>query len=233
MSNNNHRGFTLIEMLIALVIFSSAISLVLLGLEQGRQFWFKISDRIAEQGSLYNRELWLAAMFAEANGAYFTSAYAQATPYFMGANDQINFISNAPILGGPGTYAAVMLKFSREGDHYQLQYFEAPNKDPYYGGHHYFAINKPVVLFDNITGYHMRYLAPESEVQLEWAPLEENSQLRESPEWIPRFNSTQEAAMPIMVHMRLEFEEQPYQDWYFNVNRYSNSADPYGQVSAN
>ena len=228
--NKTNRGFTLVEMLIALVIFSSVISLVLLGLEQGRQFWFKASDKMAEQGHLYNREQWLSAMFAEANSALHPASYSQATPYFMGTNDQINFITNAPILGGPGTYAAVLLKFSREGDKYQLHYFEAPNKDPYYGGHDYFALDKPTVLLDNITDFKLRYLAPESEVQLEWAPLEEGSRLRETPEWIPQFSSIQEAAMPIMVHLQLELPNKQQQDWYFPVNRFSNSADPYGQV---
>lgn len=228
--NSSNRGFTLVEMLVALVIFSSAISLVLLGLEQGRQFWFKMSDKMAEQGSLYHREQWLSAMFTEANGALYPASYSQATPYFMGSSEQINFITNAPILGGPGTYAAVLLKFSRQGDHYQLHYFEAPNKDPYYGGHDYFLLDKPTLLLDNITDFTIRYLAAESEVQLEWAPLEENSQWRETPEWIPIFNSQQESAMPIMVHVQFTQSQQPPQDWYFNVNRFSNSADPYGQV---
>lgn len=223
-------GFTLVEMLVALVVFSSAISLVLLGLEQGRQFWFKVSDKIAEQSSLYHREQWLSAMFTEANSAHFPDGNNQTAPYFMGASDHINFITNAPILGGPGTYAAVMLKFARAGDNYQLHYFEAPNKDPYYGGHDYFSTAEATVLIDDISSYNVRYLAPESEVQLEWAPTEGG--VRDQPEWLPTFNSSQEAAMPIMVHLQFSRSQEPTQDWYFTVNRYSNSTDPYAQIGA-
>lgn len=230
--NKNSRGFTLIEMLIALVIFSSVISLVLLGLEQGRQFWFKISDKIAEQSSLYNREHWLSAMFTEANASLFPAEHSQATPYFMGSNDSVNFITNAPILGGPGTYAAVQLKFEREGDHYQLHYFESPNKDPYYGGHDYFSTSSPTVLLDDITEFKVRYLAPKTEQFISWAPMAEGSQRRDSPQWIAQFNSSQEADMPLLVHFQLTFSDKQQQDWYFRVNYYRNSADPYDQVSS-
>lgn len=224
-------GFTLVEMLIALVIFSSAMSLVLLGLEQGRQFWFKISDKMAEQSSLYNREHWLSAMFTEANPSLFPADYGQAIPHFMGTNDSVNFITNAPILGGSGTYAAVMLKFERVDDHYQLHYFEAPNKDPYYGGHDYFSTRPPTVLLDNISRFSLRYLAPVSELSISWAPSAENSLTRDTPEWVAQYSSSQEVAMPLMVHLQLELSNQQPQDWYFRVNHYNNSADPYDQVS--
>lgn len=229
---NSNRGFTLVEMLVALVVFASAISLLLVGLEQGRQFWFKMSDKMSEQGSLYNRERWLSAMFSEANSAYFPDGNSQASPYFIGETDHINFLTNAPILGGPGSYAAVMLKFDRVEDHYQLQYFEAPNKDPYYGGHDYFSPSQATLLVDDISSYKVRYLAPESEVHLDWAPQDGSNALRATPEWLTQFNSSQESAMPIMVHLQLERKNQQVQDWYFDVNRYSNSADPYAQIGA-
>ena len=223
-------GFTLVEMLVALVIFSSAISLVLLGLEQGRQTWFKVSEKISHQGAQYHREQWLATMFTQANSSHFPNGVGQAAPYFMGSTERINFITNAPILGGPGTYAAVMLKFSSAEKGYQLQYFEAPNQDPYYGGHDYFQDDQGLSLISNIERFEIRYLAAENEELIDWAP--QGNQSRDQPQWYGTFNSGQEEAMPMMVHVQFNRYNEPTQDWYFTVNRFSSSADPYAQIGA-
>lgn len=226
------RGFTLVELMVAMAIFSSAVALVLFGLEQGRQQWHKTTVRMETQGSLFNRERWIATMLEQANASFFPASYAEATPWFNGETDGFSFITNAPILGGPGTYAAVRLHMQRHNQHYQLYYTEAPGKDPYYGAEA--ALAAPgIMLLDNISRFQLRYLAPENISQISWAPTSDGTARRTKPEWLAGFNSRTEAAMPIMVHLQLELAGEPPQDWYWPVNQYSYSADPLGEVRAN
>lgn len=225
-------GFTLVELMVALAIFSSAVTLVLFGLEQGRQQWQKTTARMETQGSLFNRERWITTMLEQANASFFSTSYAEAAPWFQGNDDGFSFITNAPILGGPGTYAAVKLYMQRKEQHYQLYYTEAPGKDPYYGLE--VALAAPgIILQDNINRFSLRYLAPANIEQIDWAPASDGVAQRSSPQWLNRFNSISEASMPIMVHLHLELAGEPPLDWYFPVNRYSYSADPQGLIDAN
>lgn len=216
-------GFTLIELLVALAVFSMAVSLIMMGFEQGRLNWSKSIDKTSEIRKVYNRYQWIQNTFSQANTANFSTGISEATPYFEGDQYLLSFISNAPAISGPGTYARVEFEFKNEVSRYALVYRESVNQDPYFG---YYSNVEPqeLVLFDNIKSYNIDYLAPPN-FEDALARFRDVSDIRYEPTWVKEYQANEEGLLPLSVHLELHFTNGEVKDWFFPIPVYSVSAD--------
>ncbi|WP_019933284.1 type II secretion system protein [Oceanimonas smirnovii] len=220
---NKHKGFTLIELLVALAVFSMAISLIMLGFEQGRLNWSKSIDNTSEVRKMYNRYQWIQNTFAQANTSNFVTAIAEAMPYFEGDQYVLAFLSNAPAISGPGTYAKVEFEFQSEGSAYALVYRESVNQDPYLG---FYGDTEPkeLVLFDKIKSYRIDYLAPPN-FEDALSRFRDASDIRYEPTWLKAYQADEEGLLPLSVHFELHFTSGEVKDWFFPIPVYQMSAD--------
>ncbi|MCC4264597.1 type II secretion system GspH family protein [Oceanimonas baumannii] len=220
---SKQNGFTLIELLVALAVFSMAVSLIMMGFEQGRLNWSKSIDNTSEVRKVYNRYQWIQNTFAQANTSNFSTGISEAMPYFKGDQYLLSFISNAPAISGPGTYARVEFEFKSEVSRYALVYRESINQDPYLG---YYSDVEPqeLVLFDNIKSYNIDYLAPPN-FEDALARFRSASDIRYEPTWIKAYQADEEGLLPLSVHLEIHFTNGEVKDWFFPIPVYRVSAD--------
>lgn len=218
------QGFTLIEMLVALAVFSSVISLVLYALEQGRLSWSRGNDRTEELHSLVNRQTWLTQMFTQAVPSTFSVDYGTESPFLKGDSSSIVFLSNAPVLSGPGTYALVVLRIEQQQDAQQsLVFYQWINRDPYYGLPSSFNSGEKLVLLEGISDANWSYyLSPRTEASS--AELKLNQfKPRYAGEWSDSYDAYNELKLPEKVHLGFTLHDQHYV-WSFNMPQRTNAA---------
>lgn len=154
-------GFTLIEVLVALAVFSSVIALMMFGLDQGRLQWQKATEQTQSYQQLLARKQWLTQLFEQANASLFRQTYASEVAYFLGDQQQLTFISNAPIVSGPGTYARVSLNVASQPNGQQKLVFKQwPYSDPYLGIHESVDPDQTLTLLENIQDVSWQYYFP-------------------------------------------------------------------------
>lgn len=75
MKNKKTNGFTLVELLVTIVIFSFSLSIILSGLDQGRLAWSRLEKKVELSSSLQSRFNWLSMMFNDSNATLFPLNY--------------------------------------------------------------------------------------------------------------------------------------------------------------
>jgi len=118
------RGYTLIEVLVALAIFTAMVTLAGMALNQGlRQY-----HGLMEQGLdfwRYARMIWIDKSFNSATDYYVRTRSDGWFPYFRGGPDGISYVSRAPFAGD--LPVVVWLKKERDGEGVTtLTYYELP-----------------------------------------------------------------------------------------------------------
>ncbi|CAM3774798.1 general secretion pathway protein J [Vibrio aerogenes CECT 7868] len=213
----NQSGFTLVEMLVSLAVFSAVLSIVMTGLHQGQMQWERGSKQLDQADYLIKRQNWLRQMFAQANTATFRIEYGAEAPYFLGNEQSLTFISDAPIISGPGTYATVRLKLRQQDDDlYEMVLTQKPYSDPYLDPQANPDDGKSLVLFHDIQHLSWRYfLAP----RMEATPLEikyNRFKPRMEGYWDSEFDANFEQELPQYVALSFKMHQQQY-DWYFEL----------------
>lgn len=223
-SYKSAQGFTLIEVLVALAVFSSVISLVLYGLEQGRLSWARGNHQVEELRSLVNRQNWLTQMFTQAVPSTFSAGYGTEVPYLQGDSTSLSFITNAPVISGPGTYAFVILRFEQQPNATQsLVFYQWINRDPYYGIPTSFTTGERLVLLTDLSEARWDYyLSPRIEASSNEIGLG-NFQPRHSGQWSNGYDAFDELKLPEKLHLTFTQNGHHYV-WGFNMPQRTNAA---------
>lgn len=225
MRNKKTNGFTLVELLVTIVIFSFSISIVLSGLDQGRLAWSRLEKKAELSSVLQSRFNWLSMMFNDSNATLFPLNYGEASPFFKGNDQSLYLLTNSPILSGPGNYATATLWFASNRNGFILNYAEKKNADPFYGNLYFDRDKEATVLLNNIKTYYIRYLAPIREPsEGESIPLSDEKYYRSEPVWLDFFDSNKEMAMPLLVNISMVLSNEKKIDWFFPVTRYTSSS---------
>ncbi|EEY50293.1 prepilin-type N-terminal cleavage/methylation domain-containing protein [Vibrio cholerae] len=196
----NSSGFTLIEVLVSLVVFSSVVSLVLVGLEQGRLQWDRSMRSTEHSYKLLLRKQWLDQLFSQSNGATFQISYGTEAPHFLGTSTDVSFISNAPIISGPGTYASVNLALEAQNNGLnRLVFKQWPYSDPYLGIPNEATKTNTLVLIEDIQALEWEYyLAPRDEAT-PWELKYNTFTRRPEGIWAQEYDGRFEQAIPQTV----------------------------------
>ncbi|MBO0505575.1 type II secretion system protein [Aeromonas caviae] len=225
MKNKKTNGFTLVELLVTIVIFSFSLSIILSGLDQGRLAWSRLEKKVELSSSLQSRFNWLSMMFNDSNATLFPLNYGEAGPFFKGNDQSLYLLTGSPILAGPGNYATATLWFANNGSNFTLNYAEKRNADPFYGNQYFDRDKEKTVLLYDIKSYNIRYLAPIREPsEGESIPLNEEKYYRSEPAWLDFFDSNKEMAMPLLINISMVLSNEKRVDWFFPVTRYTSSS---------
>jgi general secretion pathway protein J len=120
----NSKGYTLIEVLVALVIFSSMMLLAGAALNQGLSQYRGLID----QGLNFwesARKIWLDKSFNSATDYYVFTKADRWFPYFKGDFNYINYVTLSPFVGEQPV-VVWMKKELGENNKWQLLYYEMP-----------------------------------------------------------------------------------------------------------
>lgn len=118
------RGYTLIEVLIAMAIFSSMMFLATAALNQGlRQY-----HGIVEKGLDFWRNVrffWIEKSFSSATDYYMSTRENGWTPYFIGNQDVVSYVSLSPLVGDLPVVVWLKNEKGEDGKR-SLVYYELP-----------------------------------------------------------------------------------------------------------
>ncbi|WP_217514159.1 PulJ/GspJ family protein [Vibrio metschnikovii] len=221
---NNQKGFTLIEVLVALVIFSSVVSIALFGFEQGKNAWQRSLSQSQIVEREYARYLWLNNLFNQAVASNFSYGYADSNPFFEGDEKTVSFLSESPIISGPGTYAWVQIGYRIDDDNeMNIIFSETPNADPYWGLYTS-QFSRSLILFDNIADFHFSYLMEKSVMS------PRGIMVRGEREWVNRYDSRNSKSLPVMVKLTVMTKSGRSFDWFFKIPNQSRAGDSGSQL---
>ncbi|MDO6527420.1 prepilin-type N-terminal cleavage/methylation domain-containing protein [Motilimonas sp. 1_MG-2023] len=222
-----HKGFTLIEMLVALSIFSAVMGLALLAFEQGRLNWTRSLHSGESESRVLYREQWLRLAFEQSVAARFRSGSSQSSPFFYGDNENMRFLSSAPIFQGPGKVAAIELQIKRVDEQWQLRYREKLGADPQRGL--YMAEVDWFPLLTNLKSIEFSYEgdihAPFND-SISSIPQGKQAYYRDQPAWLSKFESEYEESIPRRVKIRFIDQNSQIFEWVFTLNHHSNVLEP-------
>lgn len=183
------RGFTLIEMMVALAIFSLLISILLGGYSQGLSLWQRAIDKSSVWQSYQYRSLWISRLTQQLVAAGYRMASGSTTDFFQGNQMGFVAISSAPISTAVGRPVPVEFKLyeNMELGYVQLLYREASKaNDPERGMD--LEASPWVVLIDQINNAQFSYYIQESRslIDEELQGTVRNFEWRTEAKWIPR-----------------------------------------------
>lgn len=117
-------GYTLIEVLIAAAIFGSMVTLATMALDQG----LKQYQGLMEKGINFwdhARHIWIQRSFGAATDYYIHTKTDGWTPYFIGNQEIVSYVSLSPLAGDLPVVAWIRKEQETDGK-YSLTYYELP-----------------------------------------------------------------------------------------------------------
>jgi len=197
----HHQGFTLIEMLIAIAIFSSLIAVLLMSFHQGLSLWEKGHKKAARWISLEHRYDWLEHVFSQANAAGYHVAGKHMRPFFHGDKKEMTLITAAPIMDTPGSLKPVQFRWIERDGRYALMYREGrQGADVHMDS---FDFSDWIPLLHGVEKAYFRYEAPINpfpvDLPRDSLPEDMRKRYRDAPEWMSVFDSEAIVSLPSRV----------------------------------
>lgn len=103
-SRAHERGFTLLELLIALTLFGLLMTVLLGGLRLGTRVWEASGERLEEQGEILTLQGFLRQRLEEAWPVEEAYRSDEAEPLFDGEADRLRLVSSMPASLGEGLF---------------------------------------------------------------------------------------------------------------------------------
>jgi general secretion pathway protein J len=191
MKRLGQRGFTLLELILALSIVAAMLAIVFGGLRVGIRAW----QRGGERSEALQHARSLAALLTQSLGgaaADLAPAPAGAQPevLFQGQPDRLGFVTTAPPFPLPGSIAftAVMLSVD-EGEQpgFAIREKAMPNEEP-------FEETPPILVDPTLTGVRFRYMR---DLEGSWEEVWDGAQERALPRAIEVTLSTMVNGLPV------------------------------------
>lgn len=218
-----NRGFTLVEMLVALAIFSLLITALLSGFHRGLAMWEQSAKKEQIWQTLLLRQQWLRSLFSQTLlGNYTKSQEDVYVPFFQGSARQLNIMTASPLLDNPGHTKPIQLKFELdiERHEYTLYYVEGewhtdPDRDIHWN-------ETRVPLLQHLKQGNFSYEAfafPLPEM-IEASTLSKyaKQRYREKTEWLNNYDAEQMWLFPRRVKIDFIDAQNVSHTWQFLFN---------------
>lgn len=211
------KGFTLIEMLVAMAIFTALISVLMLGFQQGLLLWDKSQKQ--SQHWLHNefRYSLLDTLFSQAiiaDNQYDKGLFAS---YFNGTSHNIKLISAAPIMDVNGRVRTIELQATHNQQQWSLRYRESTRYSDLDRGINWG--NDWIELLTQLKEITFSYLAPAfplpPELDPRWLTKEEKLHYRDTPTWMPTYDSQKRWFYPVQIAIDFTDNRDITHQWLF------------------
>lgn len=228
------RGFTLVEMIIALTIFSLMMTLLMAGFSQGLDLWKRGSEKTSRWQSIEYRHGLLTQLFREVRIVDYRGKQGVSYPHFFAKDNSLEFITRSPVLDLSGRTRPVrfILERSNEGAD-KIVYQEAGRHDDLGRGISW-DNNRRVVFLEKISGLNFRYLAPAFPLpqELTIGTLTRNEELRyrENPEWLNWYDTSILWKTPLAIEFQFVDDQNVKQSWLFQLPRETDAWSLQGQL---
>ncbi len=205
----NQKGFTLIEVLLASLLFSVLTGITAWGYGQYLDVWEERLFSDVPEMLAYRR---LALMRRSIEGCfdyYVKSATSDyMVPFFKGEKSGFIFVTRCPVFSDDNI-ALARIALSTIGESHSLIYGEESLKGTYLAGEiHKMGEEQTFVILDGVTRFEISYFGLSSrEINTEEIMAEED--LR-SYEWTPDFSGDKRGLMPAKVDMQVWKGDEPY-----------------------
>ncbi|WP_169753897.1 PulJ/GspJ family protein [Photobacterium aquae] len=221
------QGFTIIELLVALTIFSSVLAITLTAFDQGVNTWKRSLRGMSQQQYVLKREAWFYPLFEQAISAQYVYPGGSLGAYFEGSPSEMQFISASPVLTGPGRTAAIQLRVKANGSGFNLEYRQKFNADIQrginWGDEQWFVLleGMKTIRFSYYAGQHLPFNGDVRSVELRYQQY-----YRDAPEWITHFTAKLEESLPNRVGIQFETANSQTWQWEFPVIYHSDALSP-------
>lgn len=219
-------GFTLIEMMIALAIFSSLIAVLMFGYAQGLSLWDKGRNQSGHWQSLEYKYGLLSSVFIQAQVATYERIGGIFVPHFQGEGQSLEMMTRAAVMDFPGNILPIRLTLSKRGnDDYELRYRQGRRfSDPMRGIK---WLDDDVVLITGIKEGRFFYEAAAFPVPADLDPnyFDEGDKLRyrNQSEWLDTYNTHVMWLMPQKVSFHFKDSQFIDHQWTFPLPKSSDA----------
>ncbi len=211
-------GFTLVETLVAMVIFSALIGVLMTGFSQGLSLWERSRDQTQHWQGLEQREELLQRLFEQASASDFPSRDGIFLPWFEGSSTDMTFLSTAPVMSVSGTVKPVQLRFEQKNGRWRLLYREGRRgNDPGRG----MRMDKQdwIPLLTDLKQGAFRYEAPvhpmPAETEARLLSRQERARYRDHPVWMDSYNTRNLWILPQRIEIHFTDSEGVSHRWRF------------------
>lgn len=188
----NRGGYTFIEVLVAMAIFSAMVMLATMALNQG----LKQYRGLMEKGiNFWDRAkyMWINGSFDSAMDYYvFRENNIGWVPYFLGNSDMISYVSLSP-LAGDLPVVVWIVKEERDNGLYSVVYYELPVYTKGYG-----ELDRDYALGDYKHGTSLPLLDGVKDVDIEFYGFDGSKQ---TGAWFHDFDGSKKRSMPSAVRI--------------------------------
>jgi len=215
---SDEKGFTLIEMLIAMAIFAALIMVLMSGYRQGLMMWDKGQHMSRQWLALEFRYRLLDTLFAQAIVADDEFAAGYTAPCFSGGGATLMLLTAAPLMDHVGHVRPVRLQLvHRPGGTLSLRYQEGELYSDQKRGIRWG--NQWIVLLKGLRQASFSYEAPANPLPEVLSKMNLGKQAmhryRNQAEWLPSFQSHEMLLYPRRVALRFTDANDNRQRWLF------------------
>ena len=187
--SRHSKGYTLIEVLIATAIFSAMVTLASMALNQG----LKQYQGLMEKGLNfwdYARYIWIQRSFNSTTDYYIYTRSQGWTPYFIGNQEIISYVSLAPLAGDLPVVVWIRTEKENTGKR-SLVYYELPVYTKTYE-----EIDRDFVFGDYKKGSSIRLLDGVEDLQVSYYGYDLS---RRKNLWTDDYDARKKRLLPILV----------------------------------
>ncbi|RHW74871.1 type II secretion system protein [Colwellia sp. RSH04] len=128
LSKKRSKGFTLVELLLAMVVFSSLVALATYSLMHFERFWHKDLGRFNQVKFTNQSLIQLSDVINSAYPQIVLNTRMNEVYYFLGREEGLTFVSYAPIFSPLAEPAVIRVFREKSEEGFRLVYEEAPLK---------------------------------------------------------------------------------------------------------
>ncbi len=220
--NPNHlTGFTLVEMLVSLSIFSMLVAVLMAGFSQSLSLWERASSKSTTWLVIENRYELLRQLFIQSRLADYRGTPGITYPHFIGGKNQVEFTTGAPILDLNGRIRPVRISVERGENGESTFFYEEADRYNDQGRGIDWDKDRRVLFVANLYDPAFRYMAPAFPLPTEFyiAELTRDEQLRyrDAPEWLDWYDTSILLKAPLLIELKFTDEDGDAHLWSFRV----------------
>lgn len=187
----NSKGYTIIEALVAMAVFTSMVALATMALNQGLRQYHGLMERGINfwQNA---RSLWINRSFGSALDYYVKKDKKNWFPYFYGTQDRISYVSLSPVANDVPVVVWIV-KERQDNGRFAMVYYEIPVYTKTLE-----EIERAYAFGDYKKGHAVKFLEDAEGVEIGYYGYD---LLKRKSEWTKDFDASAKIALPSLIRL--------------------------------